>query len=349
VRVFNREDSRQMRRVPGVMADAFGVPGEGVQDPRNVLVSMDERTIVVVQRSGRAAGIDAGSGEILWSGRMAVSRVADAQVWGGNLVLAGDAEVIGPGGAVSDLRAVVQVVDARTGRGVQKIEGASAGAPAGAGALPGGHPRWVRISEAEGGASVIVGLDAAVVSIDLATAQTNWTITSAAVMPTMASWLVGDALVLLGPDRTLWMASAGTGRLRPGPLEVPRTHLDSTRTLEVVATSAGGGFVVAGQQGLATFSAEGVLAGVDAFGGGTSMLAPRVGEGRAVAIETVSEGRTSDGLMLFNLHGLDPARGTLLDSRSIILGARPSGVRLLDDRVALTAGSVTVILNAPAR
>lgn len=346
-RLVNRDDSRGMRRVPGVMAeDGFGVPGEGIADSRAVLVSMDERTIVLVLRSGRAAGVDVETGEILWTGKTGAARVHDAQVLGGTLVVVGASEVLGAGNQVVDFRPVVQIIDARTGRGVQKLEGAAPGQPAGG--LAGGQPRWVRLTET---GAAIVGLDSAIASIDLSTAQTNWTITEPKVVPTLAAWLIGDQLALMAQDRQVFLASASSGRLREAALELPRTHVDSTRVLDVLALGASpsSNLAIVGQQGAAVFSPEGTLLGLDAFGGGTSMLPPRPADGRLVALETVSEGRTTDGLMMFNMHGLEPTQASLLDTRAVVMGARPTTMRLMDDRVAVTAGNVTLILNAPAK
>lgn len=346
-RLFSREETRGMRRVPGVLAeDGFGVPGEGVQDSGGVLVSMDDRTIIVVQRTGRAAGIDLETGEILWVARTGAARVYDAQVLGGTLVVAGTSEVLGAGNQVVDLRPVVQIIDARTGRAVQKLEGAAPGQPSAG--LIGGQPRWVRLTDT---GAAIIGLDSAIASIDLATAQTNWTITEPKVVPALAAWLVGDQLVLLSTERLAFLAGATTGRLREAPLELPRTHVDSTRVVDVVALGASpsSNFAIAGNQGVAVFSPEGTLLGLDAFGGGTSMLPPRPAEGRIVAIETVSEGRTTDGMMMFNIHGLEPAQASLIDSRAVVMGARPTTLRLVDNHIALTAGNVTLILDAPAK
>ncbi|MBY0261773.1 MAG: hypothetical protein K2Q20_05490, partial [Phycisphaerales bacterium] len=116
-----------------------------------------------------------------------------------------------------------------------------------------------------------------------------------------------------------------------------------------LGASPSSNFAIAGNQGVAVFSPEGTLLGLDAFGGGTSMLPPRPAEGRIVAIETVSEGRTTDGMMMFNIHGLEPAQASLIDSRAVVMGARPTTLRLVDDHVALTAGNVTLILDAPAK
>ncbi len=335
--LFERGEQRGMRRVRGIMADRLSTPMEGEVSPTNLIVTMDDRTLVVVQRSGRAAAIDTDTGEVLWKSRTGVGRVYDADLSSGTLAIAGDAEVLGANGAVVDLRPVIQVIDARTGRPLQRI-----------GDL-GGQVRWVGFAET---GAMIACLEAAVVCLDLASGQTNWTITSPEIMPATAMWLFGDHAVLLDPNRDMWLASIATGRLRQVPLEVPRTHVEATAAMDAFPLSGalGSGFAIATQQGLAVFSPEGQLVGVDGMDGATSMIKPRPADGRAVTIETVAEGRSGDGLMMFSLHALDvqPGSGaTLVDSRPVLLGARPTATALLDGRVAVTAGSVTVVLRAP--
>lgn len=337
--LFDRAEQRGggMRRVRGVMADRLSTPAEGDVGPTNLIVSMDDRTLVLVQRSGRAAAIDTDTGEVLWKSRTGVGRVYDVDISSGTLVVAGDSEVAGANGAVVDLRPVMQVIDARTGRPLQRIGDV------------GGHVRWVGFAES---GALVACLDSAVVCMDIATGQPNWTITSPDIMPATAMWLFGDHAVLLDPNRTMWLASISTGRLRQAPLEVPRTHVEATAAVDAFPLSGtqGSGFAIATQQGLAIFGADGTLAGVDGMDGATNMIKPRPADGRAVTIETVAEGRSSDGMMMFSLHALDvqPGSGaTLVDSRPILLGARPTATALMDGRVAVTAGSVTVVLQAP--
>lgn len=336
-------DSRGMRRVPGVMADAMNTPDEGMQDPRNLLVTMDDRTLVLVQRAGQAAGIDLDTGEILWSGPTGVGRVYDAQLTSGTLAIAGDQEERGDGNIVTGLRPAIQIIDARTGRATQKL-GESVLSVEGAGV---GHVRWVRLT---GSGTVIAGLDNAVICLELMTAQVNWSIARTELTPVTAAWVFGDELVMLSPDRNLWLASATTGRMLPRPLDLPRPHVDSARSIEVFPLSAipGSGFGVATQQGVAVFSAEGALTGVDGMGGVTAMVPPRPAEGRAVTIETVAEGRTNDGLMMFSMHAVDTRGGALAESRPVLLGARPLAMQLIDGHIVVTAGSVTFVLDAPA-
>ena len=85
---------------------------------------------------------------------------------------------------------------------------------------------------------------------------------------------------------------------------------------------------------------------------GQRLDGPHPAEGRALTIETVADGRMPDGMMVFSVHALDIGGKTgasLIDSRPVQLGARPATMALMDDRVAITAGSVTIVLPAPTK
>lgn len=334
-KIFGGPETR-LRNMPGAHA-TFTTPAEGETQPSNLIVTMDDRTMVLVQRAGKAAAFDTDTGELLWSGRIGVGRVYDADISSGTLAVGGDQEVYGDRGAVTDLKPVVQIIDARTGRPAQRIGDLT------------GHVRWVGFTDM---GALIAAMDSSVVCYDLVTAQPNWTINHPDAMPVSAMWIFGDQLVLADQSRTLWLASISTGRLRPAALDVPRSHVDLSQTMDAfpIAAGTGSGFGIATQQGLVLFGPDGVLTGVDGMDGASSMIRPRPADGRAMTIETIADGRASDGMMMFTLHALDVAGATgaaLLDSRPVLLGARPSAMTLLDERVVVSAGNMTVVLKAP--
>ena len=311
--IFGAADTRGGGGIPGV-ATGFPTPAEGDTLPSNLIVTMDDRTLVLVQRAGKAAAFDTDSGELLCSARVGDGRVYDADLASGTHAVGGDQEIYGPGGVVTELRPVVQIIDARTGRPAQRM------------CDLGGHVRWVGFAE---NGSLIAALDGSVVCLDLATAQPNWTITHPDAMPVSAMWIFGDQLVMADQNRSLWLASISTGRLRPAALDVPRSHIDLSQTMDAFPLAAvpGTGFGVSTQQGLALFGTEGALTGVDGMDGTASMIRPKPADGRALTIETIADGRSSDNMMMFTLHALDvggPSGAALLDSRPILLGARPS-------------------------
>jgi hypothetical protein len=152
-------------------------------------------------------------------------------------------------------------------------------------------------------------------------------------------------------DRQLWLAAASTGRVRPQSLDAPRTRLESSREVDAfsVTANADGPFAVATFQGLMIFAPDGELQGIDGLGGIDTMLPPKPAEERAIAIETVSEGRGADGLLQFHMYALETSSAMMVGRQSVLLGARPLAIQLLDGRVAVTAGATTVVIGAPAK
>lgn len=347
----------------GVSVSMFMTPGGRAVDKSDMTVVMDERTIVFVQRGGRAAAFDTADGQRLWSTRTNVSRVYDLDLAGSHVVIAGDEEVYSTGGRVIDLRGVIQIVDARTGSLRERLIDQG-------GCGTGGHPRWVRALQ-DGG--VVVGLNATVVRLDpwRAGGRPVWVIAGPEGMaPVVDAWIVEPAgsqvgaaenaaggapgvIVMQSQDRVLYMADLRTGRLRAEPLDAPRTHVEGSRPLRVSPTgpspAAGDGLAVSTFQGMLVYGINGELRGVDALGGFESMLAPVMAQGRAVTVETVSEGPTPDGLMMFSLYQMDTRNARMIESTTLVLGAKPEQIELLDGRIAVSAGAVTVVLRAPAR
>jgi outer membrane protein assembly factor BamB len=341
--VFTSTDPALGANRPGQGEARFMVPGEGLVSADDLAVTMDERTIVVVQRSGRAVAFDTDSGRQLWSAHTGVNRVYDADIASGLLVVVGDEQTRPEAG----LRGIVQILDARAGRLQQRLID------------PTDHPRWVRALES---GPLIVAFDASVVSLDPATGRTNWTATKPEAMPAVMAWPIGDTMILQAPDRSLWQLALGSGQIGAEALDGPRTHLEGSRPLSVrpisnsaagapggTTAKAGGAFAVCSFQGLMIYGPDGTLRGVDALGGFESVIAPQLGDGRAITVETVSEGPTTDGQMVFNLYAMETQGARMIETTPITLGARPSSLTLMDGRIILSAGGATVVIEAPAK
>ncbi len=330
------DDTRGFNRAPGVLADAFETPDDGPVLSDRFIAAMDDRTLAMVQRGGRALALDCETGEVLWQANTGVSQVYDAQLVGGTLVIAGEVRKMNATGGVEELLPAVQVIDARTGRMGQRIGSFDT------------RVRWVRLTES---GQLICGTEKSVVSLDVNSAQRNWTLASGEVLPAAAAWIFGDRLLLLSADRQLWLASVSTGRLRPQSLEAPRARMESSREVDayLVSSNPDGPFAVATYQGVMIFSADGELQGIDGLGAIDTMLPPRPAEGRTVAIETTPDARTADGLMQFQMYLLESAGGMLESRHTVLLGARPNAMQLLDGKVVISAGTATMIIEAPMR
>lgn len=337
------DETRGLQRVPGLLADSFDTPSDGVVPADDLIATMDERTLVLVQRGGRAVAIDCDSGETLWRASTGVSQVYDAQLVGGTLVVAGDVRKTNASGALEELIPAVQVADARTGSMGERIGKLGQG--------PNDRPtrvRWVKVTDS---ARLICGTEDAVLSIDLHSGRRDWTIVGPEVMPTTAAWLFGDRLLLMSADRQLYLASVSTGRLRPQALEAPHTRLESSRSVSAysVGPNPDGGFAVSTYQGVMIFAQDGELRGIDGLGGIDNMLPPRPAEGHAITIETASEGRGPSGLLRFNTYALETGSAMLTGQRAVALGARPLSFQIIDSKIAITAGGDTVVVNAPVK
>ena len=206
-------------------------------------------------------------------------------------------------------------------------------------------------SSGAGGGGVIVAYEHSIASIDLVSGRLNWTFTHNDALPATTGWVVGETLVLQGPDRALWRVPLSSGAAPDVPLDGPRTHLEGLRPIAVLPMTGNAqtDWAVSTFQGLVIYGSDGTLKGVDALGGFEAVLPPAIAQGRAVTIETVSEGPTPAGQMVFNLYAMDTAGARIIEQTPVELGARPSVIRILDGRVLLSAGGVTVVLNAPAK
>jgi hypothetical protein len=303
----------------------------------DIVASMDERTLVLTERSGRAAAIDLATGEMLWSAPLMLDQVHDAVIGAGRLCVSGQQRTVDPAaapGAPSAEEARVIVLDARTGRVLQQHEAEGAG-----------RARWVRVSE---GGELIVGFDRAIRSIDLRLAQTNWTVRDEQIRNSRAAWTFFDRLFILTGDDTLLLASLTDGRLREQPLDLLDATQQGLRRGRIDLFAAGPQrIVLAMPQGIIVYDEDGNILGADAITELEAMLTASPAAGRAVTMDIVAAGRRPDDNLVFMLHQLDTTGGMLLSSVPVALGAAPQRMALMDERIIVSAGAVTVVYRAP--
>jgi outer membrane protein assembly factor BamB len=335
------DQTRNFRRAPGVGIMSFGTPIDGSVLTSDVVVAADERTLALVQRDGRAAALDVSSGEVLWKGRSAVDRVADADMDAGTLVVVGVADETVAGGGRSGSRPAIHPLDARTGRAGTKLDDKATGLS--------GSPRWVRVLTSD---RAVVGLDDGVVALALGAGVPDWSLTRAELQPTRTAWVLGDTLVLMDGSRALWMASASTGACAETPLDSAHEAVEGGNGLDVLPVP-GGGFAVASTVGVRLYDAKGTLKGGDPLPSDGEMVVPRAASDRFVAVRTLMDGPAEEPvpgspLGRFQIVALAGTDGRIAESTDVLLGQRPSAIELLDGRIALTSGGVTVVLPAPA-
>jgi outer membrane protein assembly factor BamB len=96
----SRDPALAIGGAPGRISPPLGPPVRHEE----LLVVADRQTIAVVERTGRVVVLDAATGEVLWRSALGVTRVFDADLASGVLVVAGQGVGVGFGGSGRHLR-----------------------------------------------------------------------------------------------------------------------------------------------------------------------------------------------------------------------------------------------------
>jgi outer membrane protein assembly factor BamB len=323
------------------MTARIPTPQDGLALLTDGVITMDDRTIVLLERQGFATALDTQSGAVLWTIRSPLDRVYDATVTGGSLVVAGDQEVVaGPGERVEDLRPEIVVLDARTGQEVQRLPQRWGGV------------RWVRMADS---GQLVAGCENAIVCTDLSRGQVNWVLSDPHLSGSRDAWVFEDSVFVLDRDRRLWLANVRSGQVSPDALEAPRARLDGVRRIEAALIppgigNEGGAPLVAFStyQGVLLYDLAGRLKGVDAVGGLDGLLPPVPASDRMLTITTMPEGRRDDRDLIYSIYELDTVSSMVMHTAPIVLTIPPRSIAVLDGRILVTSGGSSVVLPAPA-
>lgn len=313
----------------GGPADRVHTPLDGVRSIAEMLVSTDDRSIAMVERTGRAVILDADSGAVLWAGNLPLQRIVDCAVIANVLVCAGEKEVRGPGGNVASVTPAIAAVDARTGAPIQQFDS------------PAGAVRWLRLTES---GDLIVGMQSAVASFDLESGNSNWRLTQGPAASSIDAWALHDRLLILGEDRSLWQVSTASGAASAGALDT-RGRFDTSSAVFGTVT-AGGNVAFRSQQGVAVFNQRAELIGADAIGATDNLVVPAPSDHGFVAISMAGTAQNlPESQIVFQMYTLD-AQGVLLTTTPVALGTVPGKIALTDGRIAVSAGRNTVVYSA---
>ncbi len=322
-----------------------GAEGDGGVRREGLVVVFAEQSVVLLDRSGRAACLDADSGRVLWARKLPLRVVIDAVAGGGVVAVGGS---FSEPGRDRNLTSGLLVLDARTGEVQQKIEQART------------LVRWVRLAGVEGNAAgesgpgraaalaVIVGYNNAIASIDPASGRTNWTITpqgGAALAMSMEAWIFGERLFLLDSARSLWLVPVATGQAPARPLDLGE-RLSGSAQIEATALP-NGRVAFSSERGVCVLDASGKLIGADALSSPqepATMIPPMPAAGAFVAVESTGH----EGEVGYRLSVLEGRSGALRSTR--LLGGLelpPRRAAVIDGRIVVTAGPNTVVYPAP--
>jgi len=323
--------------LPGPPAGGPGsrmvVPGGGDVALGQIVVAADRRVACLVERSGRTVAVDLDDGSAAWVNQLDVVRVADAVVAGGVLVVGGlDRPAPGAGGEPGEpARGVLVAYDARTGQRLQRVDGL------------GGRVRWVR---ATASGDVLAGMDRAVVSVNLVEGRINWVTGEAGAQGTVDAWVFGGRVLVLTEDERVFMLDAQSGRLDPDPVATGRRVTPDT---SVRAHEFGDRLALCTSRGIVVIGSSGEVEGIDALD--AEVLAPAAAaEGVLVTVEPTvvrEPGRASAALHVLTAESARLVATAPIDVAAGV-GGEATGVHVLDGRVLIGFGGVTMEVRAPA-
>jgi hypothetical protein len=299
-------------------------PRDGARSARDLIVTMDKQTAVLVQRSGRIAAFDLQSGDLLWAGSSPVLRVFDADVLADALVVAGEQLTEN----LLEYEPAVAVLDARTGVALRQPD------------RPGQAVRWIRLTDA---GRTLTGLRRAVACTDTLTGMTNWVADNLDLQLSRDAWVFGDEVFILADASELWLASLADGPRKAKAIDM---HGRLEPPARINALQAGDRYAFATTHGLVLLGPDGGLLGVDYLDAFGTLLPAEHADGLFVTIDT-NPRHIADGRLVHDLHIFDDKSAAIVSSRPLVLPSDPVSLCVLEGRIALTCAGSTIIYAAP--
>ncbi|MCB9840190.1 MAG: PQQ-binding-like beta-propeller repeat protein [Phycisphaeraceae bacterium] len=311
-------------------------PLDGAVRPDDLIVSHDWRTLVVVERSGRAAGLDMLDGRVLWSRRLPLAQAHDAAVRGPSLVVGGAFNhPAGPDSVQMTLGPMLLVMESRTGELVSRRDDASA--PDDPNGL--GEVRWVRLTP-DGRA--LAGLNLSIAGLDAWDGAELWRTEGPAMSRTMDAWVDGPHLWVLGGDRGFRQVSLADGSMTGGAL--PTQGRTGSRT-RVRLTRLESGIVLSSGRGIVLLDREGGLLGIDAIDRQDSLLPPAVGRDFAAMLD--SRPRRIVGDAAYRLSVVNTLSAREVFALDLLLAGEPRGVMVVDGHALVGQDGGVLVLPMP--
>lgn len=322
------------------MEERFPTPAGGEVRAADLLVSLEGSTVVLVERAGRAAAFSVADGKPLWRTALTISRVYDIASGDDSLVVGGETPVQARAGAENPASPLLVTIDKRTGREIARI-----GFSDNARENPlGDHLRWLRSG---GGGWVIVGLGDGVLKFKASTGEVAWTSRGQGVRNPAMGFVLSDQLFVLDGDRRLWLYSLATGMVGTQALET-RQKID----FPLGVSRSGDNLLLTSTAGMLVYDKAGRLIGSDSLNPDGELLAPVAADGLVV---TVGHGQTIRGMPadgqapapIATLYVLSAATGSLLAREGIVMHEDPFAVAVVDGKILISQGPLTLVLDAP--
>lgn len=301
-----------------------------------VLYAHDDRTLIALDRVGRAVAFDLETGRTLWTRGDLMARVHGAAMRAGVLVIGGSNAAVDLRSPLRDpgnlaTRGVAIALDARGGQTVHRAD------------LE-GRVRWVRMAP-EGPA--IIGLDRGIVSLDVFRKSIRWRAEARQVQETLAAWALPGRVIVRRDDGRLWQVRTADGFVRLEPLDT-RDRLESNYR-RVSITALGDTAALATERGLALYSREGALLGLDFRETSGSILVGGWGENFVATLDRGGE-NDLDGLNIHHLNVYETSTLRAVSRTGVTLGvagldSRP--MAMMNGKVLVSTGSITTVIDMP--
>lgn len=155
---------------------------------------------------------------------------------------------------------------------------------------------------------------------------------------------MSDAVYLLNdPERELFWGSLTDGSTGDAPLEVGN-RLDAVSRID--AAVVGGRLALMNTRGVLLLTGDGRVAGMDASRAGESLVAPVASENSFIEVAT-EEVILPDNRPTYRLNLLSTASAAVQAEYDLVLWAVPTRAAVVDGRILVTAGRMTVSYPVP--
>jgi outer membrane protein assembly factor BamB len=313
-------------RNPQMPAERINTPLDGPVRPEDLMVSADGKMLVLVQRRGRAGAFDLTDGHTIWSKSLEqLTRAYDVEQAGDCIVISGAGN---PGRGADKTGSLLLALDKKTGVVKSRIDQT----------VLGDHARWCRAV----GKDMVVATSEGLFRYDPATGKIAWKVDGTPGRGSFAGWVVGEGLFVLDSDVNLWHVSLRDGKASAAPLDA-RNRI----TFPVSAAVMGKTLAVSSTQGLVVFAENGDVIGADGLDGQGVIQTPVPSENMFVAVENNQHDDSDQGIVS-KLYLFSHPSGKLVATERIRLFENPRQTTVLDGKILLCEGPVTLVLDAPA-
>lgn len=297
----------------------------------------DRRTAVLIDRAGRAAAIDLESGRVLWADDTPITRMHDAKLEAGTLLVGGADGPVDLEKPISDAHAddpmtgIVLALDARTGQTLHRWETTD-------------RVRWVSLAP-EGYS--IIGLNDSIVSLDAYRGRERWKATARPATGSLAAWALPGRVLIRTEDNDLVQINTADGSVRENALDTRERLSSGFGSIQLRSMGANTGLTT--QQGLAVFNPQGDLIGLDTSERDDPASFAAFGARHSVTI-TPRRRDAADGQSTVSLNIFANPSLKLLSRVEVPIGSQnePGPCALLDGKVLISTGAITTIVDAPA-